>query len=336
MKKFLCFVIAASLALAPVAVFADEYDNGENGYEAEADEYYNGEEDNAEEYENGEVEVEAISDELGQRWSFGLGGEVATEQGIDGWYFSYSLPGVASFPERAEFVDGAWVPSEEIVYGEWLIDNVNGYMNTALWEYDGDTLSVSAVLEWSAPVSGTFMLTGSVFGEDARVVVIQGLLAEESIVDQELYGEYDFVELHYYVEMNAGQVLFFIVHSLNALDEEPSPASTNWNIAITEVLFEGLDEEDEELSLADEEEQEVSPMDDVEVRYVGGTPFVAFRAAAVAYGFNQLAWNGATGTVSILVDGEVYFSFVVAEVGGINTNGTIYVPLSFALEAFEG
>jgi len=291
MKKFLCFAIAASLALAPVAVFADEYDNGENGYEYE--EYDNGEEYEAEEYDNGEeyVEVEEISAELGFVWTFGMG-----EEAIGAWF----VP---------EFYD---------------VDPISGDVNFE------DSISASVGVDLPGP--GTFYVTASVVLENAVFNIVG---------NKELIAEGDEDSELYFVIENEDAYDFFLAFNVFVADyEDGYEASASWTIEIRKVVFEvEEDEEDEDyddVQPADEEEQDAIPMDSVEIRYVNGAPFVAFRAAANAYGFNQLAWNRVANTVSVLVDGEVYFSFVVSGAGGFNDNGTIYVPLSFALEAFEG
>ena len=94
------------------------------------------------------------------------------------------------------------------------------------------------------------------------------------------------------------------------------------------------DEYEEIVPIADfpvEETPAERPIDSVPVRYVDGVQFVPFRAAANAYGFYELAWDRATSTVTVA--GLV--SFTLEEAEGFNDNGTVYVPLAFALSVFE-
>lgn len=161
MKKILCFVLVLCLALAPMAVLAEEngYENGyayENGTDDAADEDASdvtvdeasdevseeASEEPTEEAseeaandaaeENGYQAIEPISGELeleataaaGQTWTFGLGGEASQEQGLNGWYFMYS-------PEHD--LEGAF-PSE-INYAELSVEGaVSGW---AAWDWSG-------------------------------------------------------------------------------------------------------------------------------------------------------------------------------------------------------
>ena len=69
---------------------------------------------------------------------------------------------------------------------------------------------------------------------------------------------------------------------------------------------------------------DVDPLYNVPVRMVDGVEFVAFRAAANAFGFYELTWYGPTSTVTVvgLEDG----SFAVYAVDGFNDDGTVFVP----------
>ena len=75
-------------------------------------------------------------------------------------------------------------------------------------------------------------------------------------------------------------------------------------------------------------EAAVDPLADLVIVYIDGVQFVAFRAFANALGYDALEWDGATATITVVS----VVSFTVAEAGGVNDNGTVFVPLQFALE----
>jgi len=86
-------------------------------------------------------------------------------------------------------------------------------------------------------------------------------------------------------------------------------------------------DEDAVIFPIDEPAAEEDPLANIAVRYVDGVRFVAFRVFANALGYYTLAWDTPTGTVTV-VD---IVSFTVAESGGFNDNGTVYVPWEFAV-----
>ena len=324
MKKFLCFALVLCLALAPVGVFADEYDNGENGeyyavegYENgdEPTEYYNGDEPTG--YENGDeqeaevkpVDVEgveegimAISADLGQRWTFGMG-DVA-----EGFSFAYYVDGSRYL---ATYADGLWVAAAEDA-DDWAIDAESGDV-TPVEGFD-------AVVVWYAKADGLFYVTGSFIGNGSAGSVLLNGEVEENF-------EYT-VDIHLELELVEGDELTFVTSGTE---------TANWNIVIREVVVLEEVEDDvvdepanEEVDIVPVDEPVVDPLADVPVRYVDGVEFVAFRLFANAFGYYSLAWDGATSTVTV-VD---VVSFTLVEAGGFNDNGVVYVPMAFALSLF--
>jgi len=336
MKKFLCFALVLCLALAPVGVFAEDYDNGENGYDVE-DYATDDESADVEVYEDdatdeptdeatdAEVEedepteapeeIEAISADLGQTWSFGMDDPAA-----EGFSFVYYVDGVRSL---ATYADGLWVSAAEDAE-EWAIDAENGYVTPV----EG----LDAVIVWYAKADGLFYVTGSFIGNGSTASV---LLNGEAVEDFD-------AELHLELELAEGDELAFVTSGTEA---------ARWRIVIREVLVEDAPEEvetpAEELPAAEipaaelpvvqipaelppEELPAVDPLAGVPVRYVDGVQFVAFRLFANAFGYYSLAWDGATSTVTV-VD---VVSFTLAEAGGFNDNGTVYVPMAFAVTLF--
>jgi len=307
MKKFLCFALVLCLALAPVGVFADEYDNGENGYEYavenyengdEPTEYYNGDEpteyyngDEPTGYENGDEptdyeSAEEVSADLSQAWVFGAG-----EESTDGW---------VGMQGDVDPATGYVVP----VYGE------------------------DAMFRWHAPFAGTFTVTGSVIVENAMFAIVGGGFEA---------GDLEGYDFDFEVELNTFGPILFSARIIDA-DED---ASAKWNITITYVPavedVVAVDEVDETEEVTEEvedivpvDEPVVDPLADVPVRYVDGVEFVAFRLFANAFGYYSLAWDGATSTVTV-VD---VVSFTLVEAGGFNDNGVVYVPMAFALSLF--
>jgi len=81
------------------------------------------------------------------------------------------------------------------------------------------------------------------------------------------------------------------------------------------------------------EPEDLDPMADVEVRVVDGVEFVGFRAAAYAYGYTLLSWDGVYVVVYEMDDA----TFDVSYVGGFLDYASyrIYVPLAFVLEFFN-
>ena len=76
-----------------------------------------------------------------------------------------------------------------------------------------------------------------------------------------------------------------------------------------------------------------TPLDTVSRTYVDGTAFVPFRQAANAYGAT-VQWDGENQAVVVTtVHGDTW-SFVVAEVGGFNDEGTVFVPVAYASSVF--
>jgi len=322
MKKFLCFALVLCLAFAPVGVFADEYDNGENGYEyEEAEVYENGDEPT--EHENGEenatedaevkpVDVEgvdegimAISADLGQRWSFGMDDAAA-----EGFSFVYYVDGSRSL---ATYADGLWVSSVEDA-DVWAIDTENGYVTPA----EG----LDAVIVWYAKADGVFYVTGSFVGNGSTgAVLVNGEVVEEFDAD---------ADLHFERELAEGDELSFATSGTE---------TARWKIVIREVVV--LEEDVVEEQPAEELPAELpaEPVVDyplpgvlagVPTRTVDGVEFIAFRLFANAFGYYVLTWDGATSTVSV-VD---VVSFTLVEAGGFNDNGTVYVPMAFALSLF--
>ncbi|MCL1787318.1 MAG: bifunctional metallophosphatase/5'-nucleotidase [Defluviitaleaceae bacterium] len=111
----------------------------------------------------------------------------------------------------------------------------------------------------------------------------------------------------------------------------PAPIDAEVEDVTEEVAQEELviDEAEEVIeALPIEEPIEADPLADLVIIYVDGVQFVAFRAFANALGYYTLAWDSATGTVTV-VDVVV---FTVVEAGGFNDNGTVFVPLQFAME----
>jgi len=89
------------------------------------------------------------------------------------------------------------------------------------------------------------------------------------------------------------------------------------------------DEEDYEAAILpiDQPATEEDPLANIPVRYVDGVRFVAFRVFANTLGYYTLTWDSATGTVTVID----ITSFTVAESGGFNDDGTVYVPWEFAV-----
>jgi len=332
MKKFLCLALVLCLALAPVGVFAEEYDNGENGYDYEVVEYDNGDEPTG--YENGdeptgyendeptgevvaeaeEVEpvavegvaegIEAIAADLGQVWSFGM------DEAAEGFSFLYYVDGDFAL---ATYEDGLWVASVE----GWTIDAASGDVTPV----EG----VDAAIVWYAQADGVFYLTGSVVGNDFVVsVLLNGEVGAVFEAD---------ADLHFELTLAEGDELAFVTSGTETV---------TWSIVIREVVV--LEEDvvptdegavtDDELEALPAEPVVDYPLPGVLVgvptRTVDGVEFVAFRLFVNAMGDYALAWDGATSTVTV-VD---VVSFTVAEAGGFNDNGTVYVPMAFALSLF--
>jgi len=321
MKKFLCFALVLCLALAPVGVFAEDYDNGENGYDVE-DYATDDESTDVEVYEDDatdeptddatdaeveedepteEIEEASAVEEVQTTWIFGMG-----DDSTDGWI---------------------------VMSGE--VDVASGYATPV---YDED-----AVFRWMAPFAGTFTVTGSVAVENAMFVVLGGGYEAGNFED------YDF---EFEAEMN----MFGSIHFSARIINEDEDASAIWNITITGVP---AVEEAEEVEEVVDEVEEIEEAEEVELpavlpieppaaepvvdyplpgvlagvptRTVDGVEFVAFRLFANAHGYYALAWDGATSTVTV-VD---VVSFTLAEAGGFNDNGTVYVPMTFALTLFQ-
>ena len=331
MKKFLCFALVLCLALAPVGVFADEYDNGENGYDAEdylvddeatdAEAYENDEATDAEENENGAEavaeeatpeEIVAVAADLGQTWTFGMDDDTA-----EGFSFVYYVDGTRSL---ATYADGLWVSAAEGAE-DWAVDTQNGYVTLV----EG----LDAVILWYAKADGLFDVTLSFLGNRSMgSVLLNGEIEVEKLSASE--------DFNIGFELAEGDELSFVTSGTG---------TASWKIVIREILAEEaaeeVTEEVEEVELPVEEPAEevvvpveepaVDPLAGVPVRYVDGVQFVAFRLFANALGYYTLSWDGATGTITV-VD---VVSFTLAEAGGFNDNGTVYVPMAFATSLFQ-
>lgn len=342
MKKFLCFVLVLCLALVPIGVIAEEYDNGYEYEEAtDATEYatdyavtdyatdatdYATEEatgyptDYATDYATEEVTDYATDDATEyqpivpiaaatQRWSFGLEDSAAA-----GFSFVYYLNGQRFL---ATYEDGLWVSSAE--YAEdWSVNTATGYVTPV------EDLDVGIL--WYAKADGLFSVNGSFlsYGSTASVL-LNGEVVES-----------DVLELHYELKLTAGDQLLFVTSGTDV---------ARWAIAIQEVEAAEEVVEAEPTVEAVEPVVEIElpappplfeitaprPIDTVPTRFVDGVQFVPFRATANAYGFFELTWDGATATVTVVG----LTSFTVAEAGGFNDNGTVYVPFAFAVALFE-
>ena len=301
MKKFLCFAVAACLAVAPLVAFADngEYDY-DNGYEYEE---YEAEEEYEEEYENG--------NEYDEEYDNGY--EYEEEYEAEEEYEEYA------YEEEAE---------EEAEQTAWTV-NFSGEYDTHAWEI---------------PVTGSFTATASVELDNATIAVFIGGGDE---IDVEIIDDI----MHFAFEAEAGNFLMFFVR---AYDEEyPASAIIEVNILLVEEEAEEVYEDEYEAEEYDrhtevwpydeEEEEYVEEYLPTEVRPIDSVRtwsfdkynlWVPFREVANAYGYFSLSWDGATGTVTVNADEP--WSFVVEEIGGYNIGGTIYVPIEFALERFEG
>ena len=319
MKKFLCLAVAACLAAAPVVAFADNGDcDYDNGYECE--EYENGydyesayEEYEAEEYEADEYEAEEYAEE-----------------------YSYEA-------EEADEDDAEEAEAEEEAYAE--VEAIAEVIEEQLaWALEFE--EPYGTLAWEAPVAGSFVVTALVELENANLAVY---LAGEAVDFEVVYGA---VQLSF--EANAGDVLEFVVEAYDEEYESSAKLEVSILLVAAEVEEEEVAEEAEEYAeyVAEEEyaaeeeyvaetvEEEYAvleasrPIDSVATRYIDGQTFVAFRSVAAAYGYVSLSWNGDAGVVTVNADEP--WSFNVEAVGGINDNGTVYVPFTFALESFEG
>ena len=110
--------------------------------------------------------------------------------------------------------------------------------------------------------------------------------------------------------------------------EEVADEATDYPTEVTPVYVEGLEPGITAISA------EICPLESVEVRLVDGVEFVRIRAAANAFGFYYLYWDGETYTVTIV--GLEDYPVVIPEVGGFFDTETWnnYVPLSWAAEFF--
>lgn len=312
MKKFLCFIVILCLALAPAVAFADDYENGEyeeNGYE-DADEY-DADEYEADEYENGE-EADEDSDD-------------ADEEDAD--YDDEDEDEYVGIEAISEVLGQAWNFGMGYELGDdWYamqgdIDAETGVMAPIYIEEAED--HENAILVWTAPFAGRFYVTGLVLLEGGALFTIGGDDNKALASGNEDY------EIHYDLQLEAGERLFFIT----AADEDSEYPSANWNIVIREIPAVEEDEEDEEEAEEYEEDEEelveIDPLADLDVLYVMGNAFVAFRDVAVAFGFeNTLVWYGETNTVGFLYDG----SFWVGQYESFNDNGRIYVPFAVIMQ----
>ncbi|MCL2287510.1 MAG: hypothetical protein FWC32_14250 [Firmicutes bacterium] len=350
MKKFLCFVLVLCLVLAPVAVLAEEYDNGYEDatevteYATDATEYatddateetteYATDEatddatDETTEYTTDEAteyvaydpteyeEIVPVVGAVGQRWSFGL-----YDASAEGFSFMYYLDGTLSL---AIYDDGLWIASAEGAE-EWAVNPETGYV-TPTEDFD-------VVIAWYAKTNGLFYITGSFISDSSYAfVLLNGAVVEGHVS-----------ELHYELMLEAGDELHFVTMGTE---------SARWRIAIQEVeipaeVIEEVTEVAEVIEIPTPPQEIVidlpapppifeitapRPIDTVATRFVDGIQFVPFRATANVYGFFDLVWDGATATVTVVG----LTSFTVAEAGGFNDNGTVYVPFAFALGLFE-
>ena len=355
MKKFLAFALVACLAFAPVSAFAEEYDNGyENGYEYEVEyDYENGEESDYdyepeldEEYEE-EAEYEAVeeNDENDEEEAYEEEAEeVEEELEVEPVYVEGLEEGIMAISAD---LGQSWE------FRSWSAETGEGF-------HDENFAVVDSAITFTAPFEGNFYLTGS--------VITNGLAFEVALNGEIIsYGDgsYDY-DLHHELALEAGDVLTFVqvaveaeeAEELDENDEEngneeydeeyeaeaEEAAQIEWNIVVREVVSLEIEEAEEVEETAEveeevteevvEEEAEVlppaNPLAGVETRYVNGVEFVAFRAAANAFGSFILSWDGATSTVLVA---EVGY-FTVESAGGFNENGTVYVPVSFAVEFF--
>lgn len=329
MKKFLCFALAAALAITPVALFADEYSNGENGndyavYESyDANDYdandYDLNDDDSDNYDandydandNGYLDIVAITMPTLPRWTFGMGDSLS-EQGENGWYIMYDDGALAVYE------DGVWL-SYTVDSPYWLVNATEGVVAPG---------GSYVLIEWEAPESGIFALTGNVQVNDIGFSIryIRYMDGNGGVVW--LVSSEESYELHYELELEAGDIVWFLTHA----EEDAIDAYANWSIVFTlleEVVIEDendvYEENDANEEYVDEEAEDL--LAGLALRDVNGNPFVWFREIATAFDVTNLGFNSAAGVV--------YYndsSFNVLEIGGFNDNGRIYVPLAFALE----
>jgi len=140
------------------------------------------------------------------------------------------------------------------------------------------------------------------------------------------------------------QMSLFEWMAAQSLDASPADEEANADEAIVE---DGLDDVAdagdiatvEDISPVETVEYEetlpavVRPIDTVERRTVDGVDFVPFRLVAEAYGAS-VEWDGENqAVITTSATGNVW-TFVVAEVGGFNDNGTIFVPFEYASGVF--
>lgn len=309
MKKVLCFALVVILAIAPMAVFAD-YDNGNNGYE---NGYENGNDccpENGNDYENGndndnedvtpvyvddtDEGIEAITIDLAQRWTFGMGDEaderwqVLSEGGVfdptygyvnAGTSFTWFTPYAGLFYITGTvFLENASFSIRKLVGGYVLAEGYDFYeLHFELDLEEGDVLlfSVQAI------------------DEDEEATANWSVVIREVIL----------------------------------LDIEECEECEDYEADDYEV--EEYEEEYEE-----ELVEEVNPLAYVEIRVVDGVEFVRIRAAANAFGFYEMSWDADTYTATIvgLEDYPVVIPEVGGFFdSAIWIN---YVPLAWALEFF--
>ena len=314
MKKFLIFSIIACLALAPVSAFANENGNdNDNDYAVEdccIDE-------NDEENDVDENEVEENDNEVDENEAEANDNEVDENE-------------VEVTPVYVEGVEeGIMAISAEL--GE-------------TWELVSEA---GEELVFEVPSAGTFYISGTVVTNGLSFAV---LVNGETIA----YGSEDY-ELSYELELEAGDTVVFtqVVEAVEENDEndndendendendnEEAAAVLEWNITIREVVtfeideneVEENDENDNEAYVPVEEiADEVNPLAGLDIVVIEGVEFVGFRAAANAFGFESLAWDNDTATVT--VEGVGYFTVEAA--GGFNDNGTVFVPVAFVQTFF--
>lgn len=178
MKKVLCFALALVLAIAPVAVFADEYDNGENGYD---DEYaYNAyDEDYADDVDDDAEEAVAVAADP-QVWTF------VTGEDNEGWdveeddylnTITWTAPGdIAVYVTGSVLVEDATVAvylNDEPVEGFEFEEGYDAELHLALELAEGDELSfVTTILEdegsaeWNIVITEVLPVVEDVVEED--------------------------------------------------------------------------------------------------------------------------------------------------------------------------
>ena len=312
MKKVLCFALVVILAIAPMAVFAD-YDNGNNGYENGYENgndygYENGNDnENGNDYENDNEDVtpvyvddtdegiEAISIDLAQRWTLGMGDEAYDFEVVTG---EVDLDGYVSFDEDG-FVVFNWVaPFDGLFYvtGHVVLDNASIHISV-----------VSADLDYATTLA-------------------------ESDEFYELHFELELEEgdtLRFFTEVG-----FYYTEDGYADSAANWSVVIREVIFLGLEEYEEYEVEEYEEEYEEELLEEVDPLAYVEIRIVGGVEFVRIRAAANAFGFYNMSWDADTYTATI-EGLEDYPIVIPEVGGFFDSETWInYVPVAWVLEFF--